>query len=283
MTGNLRSETYYAADTDETLGRLIRASDLIAPDVRDAFHRTDIQPGDRIIEVGCGPLGALRELSDLVGPQGTVVGVDLDQRSLQRARAILDQAGRENVRLVHADINADAPDELRRLGPFDAAYSRFFLMHQADPVATLRRVAALLRPGGYIVAHEPVLDTPLPRSEPDVPEIEQVWRWIRNAGLRRGSSQDVARHFHTVCRQAGLREASQRLFGAVVSRDARYWIKICQDTLLAGRPALLQYDIASEEEIHVVIGRLIEAERWEFEALFALMLVELETQVPPAG
>jgi SAM-dependent methyltransferase len=207
----------------------------------------------------------------------------MDQGSLQRARAILDRAGRENVRLVPANVNTETSDELRRLGPFDAAYCRFFLAHQHDPAATLRRMAALLRPGGYIVAHEYLPDAPLPRSEPDVAEIQQVLRWCRDVGLRRGGSPDVARHFHTICQQAGLREVSQRVFGPVESHDARQSIPFYRETLVAVRPALLQHGVASEGEIDVTLGRLTEAEGWEFEVLFALVLVELVAQVPAAA
>jgi SAM-dependent methyltransferase len=39
-------------------------------------------------------------------------------------------------------------------GPFDLAYTRLFLMHQPDPVRTLRQIAGLLRPGGWLVAQE---------------------------------------------------------------------------------------------------------------------------------
>jgi SAM-dependent methyltransferase len=280
MTEVPRSETYRVTDTDETIGRLIRGAELVAQDVRDGFHRTDLRPGDKVLEIGCGPIGALRELSDLVGPQGMVVGVDMDERSLQRARAILDRAGRENVHLVHANINVGSSAELRQLGPFDAAYCRLFLEHQHDPAETSRRIAALLRPGGHLVAHEVLYDGPLPRSEPHLAELEQTDRWFREAGRRRGASPDVARHFHTLCRQAGLREVSQRLFVPVESHEARRLVQIKRETLLAVRPALLQLGVASEGEIDTALSHLAVAEGWEFEALFLTLLVELIAQVP---
>jgi SAM-dependent methyltransferase len=281
MTESLRSESYIITDTDETIGRLIWFADTQAQNVRDGLHRTDVGPGDKVVEVGCGPIGALRELSDLVGPQGLVVGVDMDHTSLQRARAILDRDGRENVRLVHANINAGSNAVLRQGGPFDAAYCRAFLAHQHDPAETLRRVAMLLRPGGHIVAHEALYDAPLPRSEPPLAELELTCRWQQEAGLRRGSSHDVAHHFHTVCRQAGLREVSQRLFGLAESHDARQTIQLYRQTLVAIRSALLQYRVASEGEIDTALSRLAEAEGWDFEVLFALVIVELVAQVPP--
>lgn len=281
MTEVRRSETYYVMDTDETIGRLIRSAEWAAPNVRDGFRRTDLGLGDKVVDVGCGPIGALLELSDLVGPLGTVVGVDMDEGSLQHARAILDRAGRENVRLVHANVDGEPSDELRRLGPFDAAYCRLFLLHQHEPAGTLRRIAALLRPGGHIVAHE-LLFAPLPRSEPEVPEIDLVIGWAREVGLRRGASPDVARRFHTVCREADLREVSQRLFGPVESRDTQQRVRIWRDNLSAIRPALLRYGVASEGEIGTALGRLAEAEGWAFEALFPVLTVELVAQVPPS-
>lgn len=282
MTQVPRSDTYYVTDTDETIARLIRFAELAAPSVHDGFRRTDLRPGEKVVDVGCGPIGALRELSDLVGSRGTVVGVDVDEASLQRARAILDRAGPENVCLVHANINADPSDELRQLAPFDAAYCRLFLLHQREPAETLRRISALLRPGGHIVAHELLFAAP-PRSEPEVPEIEKVLRWSREAGLKRGSSPDVARHFHTICREAGLREVSQRVFGPAGFEDARQRIRIWRENLTVIRPVVLQNGIAPEEEIDTALNRLTEAEGWEFETLFAGLSVELVAQVPPSG
>jgi SAM-dependent methyltransferase len=104
MSDISRRETYYIADTDETIGRLVRLAELQAPNVRDGLRRTDARPGAKVLEVGCGPIGALRELSDLVGPTGMVVGLDVDQASLERARVILDRLGRENVRLDALDL-----------------------------------------------------------------------------------------------------------------------------------------------------------------------------------
>jgi SAM-dependent methyltransferase len=280
MSETPRRETYFCADTDETIGRLVRSSALTAADTRDGLRRTDLGPGGKVMDVGCGPLGALLELSDLVGPAGTVVGVDMDAGALGRARTVLDQAGREYVRLVHANINEESSEELQRLGPFDAAYCRLFLFHQQDPAATVRRMAALLRPGGHIVAHELLLDPP-PRSEPEVPEIEQVVRWLREIGLARGASPDVARRFHALCPRAGVREVSQRVFGSVESQRSQS-LGIWRDTLSALRPLLLRYGVASEGAIDAALHRFAEAEGWAFEALFLSLWVELVAQVPPS-
>ena len=185
------------------------------------------------------------------------------------------------MRLVHANVNADAPQECVEVGPFDAAYCRSFLSHQPDPAATLRRIAAPLRPGGYLVAHEPLVDGPQPRSEPHVAQSELLLRWIRDAGLRHRRSPDASRHFHTIARQAGPREVSQRVFGQVESEDSRLAIQGQRDALVAIRPVLLRHGLATEGEIDVVLDRLAEAERLQFEVHFAILYVELVAQAPP--
>jgi ubiquinone/menaquinone biosynthesis C-methylase UbiE len=89
-----------------------------------------------VVDVGCGPIGALLELAEIVGSPGTVVGVDSSAGAIETARGIVAQSGQANVRLVHGDVNALAPAAIADDGPFDAAYLRFVLIHLGDPAAT---------------------------------------------------------------------------------------------------------------------------------------------------
>jgi hypothetical protein len=70
------------------------------------------------------------------------------------------------------------------------AFTRLFLMHQPDPVRTLGRIAALLRPGGWIVAHE-ALRNPPPRSQPQLDALGVYWDLVHDvleiAGVPRGT------------------------------------------------------------------------------------------------
>jgi hypothetical protein len=58
-------------------------------------------------------------------------------------------------------------------------------MHQADPVRTLTQIAGLLRPGGWIVAHEP-LATPPPRSHPQLGALGTYWGLVQEVMERAG-------------------------------------------------------------------------------------------------
>lgn len=114
---------------------------------RWAVQLLDVQPTDRVIELGCGPGVAIAALATRA-VRGSVVGVD-------HSRVMIRQAGRRNraavragrVRLIHAPV-----ERLPLLGegPFDAALAVNTVGMWPDPAARLRELGQLVRPGGRI-------------------------------------------------------------------------------------------------------------------------------------
>ncbi len=110
--------------------------------VRDAL---DPQPGERIIDVGCGPGYSLVELAAEVGDDGRIVGVDSSADMLRVARRRC--AGVANVELQEGNAAAlPVADE-----NFDAAISVQVLEYVADVTGALAEIARCLVPGGRIV------------------------------------------------------------------------------------------------------------------------------------
>jgi ubiquinone/menaquinone biosynthesis C-methylase UbiE len=177
MTEVQRNVAYFASQVDATeVERLVATAGLRDPHIRDGLRRTGIRPGDKAIDIGCGPLGALLVLADMVGPTGTVVGLDMDAPTLRRARALLDQRRTQGVQLVQADVNAMHREMVCPPGPFDVAVCAQFLNNQPDPAATLRRIARVVRPGGHLVIQSPVLFDQVPRSQPEVEALDVMMR-----------------------------------------------------------------------------------------------------------
>jgi ubiquinone/menaquinone biosynthesis C-methylase UbiE len=111
-----------------------------------AVELLDIRAGDRVIELGCGPGVAIAALARRAG-QGLVVGVDHSEvmiRQSRRRNAAAVRAGR--VRLIHAPVEAVHVSD----APFDAALAVNTVGIWPDPIARLREIGALLRPGGRI-------------------------------------------------------------------------------------------------------------------------------------
>jgi SAM-dependent methyltransferase len=105
-----------------------------------------ISPGDEVIDIGCGTGLTTREAARAAAP-GRVVGVDVSERMLERARQLTAAEGPDNVRYELGDA------QLHRFDPagFDVAISRFGTMFFSDPAAAFANIAAALRPEARLV------------------------------------------------------------------------------------------------------------------------------------
>lgn len=123
----------------ESLG--LRAIEAAAP-----------QPGERVLDIGCGCGQTSFELGRRVGPAGQVLGVDISAPMLEVARR---RAG-TGVSFLEADAQTHPFDR----GGFDLAVSRFGVMFFDDPTAAFANIGAALRPGGRLafVCWRPMLE-----------------------------------------------------------------------------------------------------------------------------
>jgi SAM-dependent methyltransferase len=105
-----------------------------------------ISPGDEVLDIGCGTGLTTREAARAAAP-GCVVGVDVSERMLKRARQLTAAEGLDNVRYELGDA------QVHRFDPadFDVAISRFGTMFFSDPRAAFANIAAALRPGARLV------------------------------------------------------------------------------------------------------------------------------------
>jgi ubiquinone/menaquinone biosynthesis C-methylase UbiE len=105
-----------------------------------------IGPGDEVVDIGCGTGLATREAARAASP-GRVVGVDLSERMLERARQLTAAERLDNVRYELGDA------QVHRFHParFDLGISRFGTMFFSDPPAAFANIAAALRPEARLV------------------------------------------------------------------------------------------------------------------------------------
>jgi ubiquinone/menaquinone biosynthesis C-methylase UbiE len=138
-----RVRRYVLDGSDADLRRLLSIAEISGQMARSAFRRVGMGEGWNVIDCGCGPIGGLAVMAEMVGSEGRVVGVDLSEPAVQRARSVMAALGLGNVDLVAGDIHE--LDVAAVGGPFDLAYARLFLMHQPEQVRTLSQIAGLLR------------------------------------------------------------------------------------------------------------------------------------------
>jgi SAM-dependent methyltransferase len=110
------------------------------------MHRAEVKPGEQVLDVGCGCGQTALELAERVGPQGSVLGVDISQPMLARARERQRVGKIENLEFLWADAQTH-PFERER---FDLVYSRFGVMFFDDPPAAFGNLRSALRSNGRL-------------------------------------------------------------------------------------------------------------------------------------
>ncbi len=116
------------------------AMDALLQPVLDAvLEVADLQPGARVLDIGCGTGASVANAAQLVGPEGHVTGADISPTLLALAEERL--SGFSNTSLLEADAQSAALP-----GPFDAMISRFGVMFFNDTASAFSNIASYLRP-----------------------------------------------------------------------------------------------------------------------------------------
>ncbi|QGZ96472.1 class I SAM-dependent methyltransferase [Terricaulis silvestris] len=175
---------------------------MLAPIADAALAAADLQPGQRVLDIGCGSGATSLEIARRVGASGNVVGVDLSPQLLQVARERASEAG------IAADFVEGDAATATFAERFDRAFSRFGVMFFEAPSAAFTHIRGVMQPGGKlafvcwapmpenlfatvpIAAIEPMLKAPLPAPDPDAPgpyafaDSDKVKRILNEAAWR---------------------------------------------------------------------------------------------------
>ncbi len=148
-----------------------------------ALERLGIGPGWTCVDVGAGGGDVTIALAEIVGREGRVYAVDSDPETRDEVA---------EAASAHSQVLAitQAGEDLRLPEAVDLAFCRFLLLHVVDPAVVLDRMARAVRPGGWVVAQEPVTSAGrvagVPFSMPDArhPDVGALLPALaRDAGL----------------------------------------------------------------------------------------------------
>jgi SAM-dependent methyltransferase len=131
---------------------------LIAPLGLEALRTLAVEPGERLLDIGCGCGQTTLDLAARVGPRGRVLGIDISIPMIEvaRRRPPPEPGARPEFRLL------DAQSGDLGLGVFDAAFSRFGVMFFSDPVAAFANIRGSLQANGRLsfVCWRPLAENP---------------------------------------------------------------------------------------------------------------------------
>jgi SAM-dependent methyltransferase len=140
------TESPYLLDNrkDEAADRFTALAALYDPMTISHFDTIGVGAGWRCLEIGAGGGSVVRHLAERVGPGGRVLATDIEPRFLEPL------AGLANVDVARHDAVTDPlPEE-----EFDLVHARLVLVHIPERLAVLRRLAAALRPGGWLLVED---------------------------------------------------------------------------------------------------------------------------------
>lgn len=162
-----------------------------------AYLLPRLRAGQDLLDVGCGPGNLTLDLASRVAP-GRVVGIDASPGVIATAAAGNDRPGQ----VTFATGNVYALEE--EDGRWDVVHAHQVLQHLSDPVAALREMKRVARPGGLVAVRDS--DYAAFAWAPLSPLLAR-WNEVYHAIARRnGAEPDAGRFLLGWAREAGFRE-----------------------------------------------------------------------------
>jgi ubiquinone/menaquinone biosynthesis C-methylase UbiE len=218
-----------------------------------AFLLPHLQQGMSLLDVGCGPGNITADLADCVA-SGRAVGLDLSAEVVAAAAA---DHQRENLSFAVGDVYAlDHPD-----GSFDIVYAHQVLQHLSDPVAALREMRRVAKPGGIVAARDS--DYAAFVWSPADPRLSRWMELYHELTRRNRAEADAGRYLHVWARQAGFTEVtvSSSNWTYQTAEERSWWGGLWADRVRKSDFArqVLEYGLSDEVELQVLADGFL---RW---------------------
>jgi SAM-dependent methyltransferase len=222
---------------------------VLRPLTERMLRASGVSRGMDVLDVGCGVGDVSFLVSELVGPEGSVVGIDIDGDVLALAERRRVSSAISNVAFQQGDLRSVAPG--RR---FDAAVGRLVLMYVRDPTDSLRLVAERLRPGGVVAFCEWCARPTTTASGPDQRALASLMQLLSETFERSGANLEIGAELFWRMRDAGLEPDSNSLAEIAFRMDHpdeayQRWAWMARSLL----PKMIEYGLTTERDaVHLI-------------------------------
>ncbi len=227
--------------------RLRILSRVLRPATLALLERAGARPGLNCLEAGCGGGDVACDLARLVGPEGRVLGTDIDEPQLAIARSEAEAQGLRNIAFTRSDITREIPD-----GPFDFIHARFLLTHLPDPAAALARMKTVLKPGGVIALAD--IDFRGHFSHPESPALARYVALYTETVRRRGGDANIGPRLPGLVSDAGFDDVRMTMVQPAANDGEIKLITPITMQNIAG--AVLRAELASKDEVDAIVTEL---------------------------
>ena len=177
-----------------------------------------LSSGQTVLDVGCGPGTITADLADIVAP-GRVTALEVTDAALDIARAEIARRGLTSVDFAVGDVHAlDLPD-----GGFDVVHAHQVLQHLGDPVAALREMRRVAKPGGVIAVRDS--DYAAFTWFPELPELDEWLDLYERVARGNGGEPDAGRRLLSWAHAAGFADvtATSSTWCFATPEDRAWW------------------------------------------------------------
>ena len=262
------SDSYALGRSVAETRRLIRQAQIYGPITRQFLVSAGIGTGMKVLDVGSGAGDVALLLADLVGPRGSVVGVEMNQAILETARERVGAVGWTHVTFLDGDVTSIVLDD-----DYDAVVGRWILMYLPEPGAVLRGLVGRLRSGGIVAFQENDFTYP-PTTFPPAPLHQQIMRWTTPPPGAGGPDQQMGSKLHQTYLDAGLPGPQLRLDAPVGGGEDWPGYAYVADTVRSLLPMLEQMGVAKAEDVDVeTLADRLRAEALDLRGLQMLPIV----------
>lgn len=214
----MEDRDYVLGTHDEEVARLGLQHDVWRPIVLETWTRAGLRPGQRVLDVGCGPGYATLDLAAAVGEAGQVFAIDQSARFLAHLTARAAATGLNNVRTFQHDLSRDTLPAAE----VDVAWCRWIFAFVSTPQALLRRVVDAIAPGGAIVVHE-YMNYATWRTLPPLAELDEFVAVVMASWRADGGEPDVGASLPAWIEESGLTLESVRPLVYVAAPGEPMW------------------------------------------------------------
>ena len=235
-------QKYVLGNHPEELARLDRQAANIERPTRLLLQAAGLAPGMRVLDLGTGLGHVARIAGELVGPAGSVLGIDRSADAVAVARQRAQESGAGQVTFAEGDVHTWRAPE-----PLDVIIGRLLLFHVPDPIAVVAHHLGNLRPGGEFVAID--FDLGGVRTDPPLPLFAEAAGWVQDAFRAAGAWPRIGARLGIILERGGLtRVATFGVQGYMSPLDP------AGPALLAGvvrslAPAIVAHGIATAEHM----------------------------------
>ncbi|MFT7597756.1 MAG: ubiquinone/menaquinone biosynthesis C-methylase UbiE [Acidimicrobiales bacterium] len=156
-----------------------------------------LSAGQTLLDVGCGPGTITVDLAEIVAP-GQVTAIEVGDDILDKARQAAEERGVQNITFEVGDVYELAHDD----DSFDVTHAHQVLQHLSDPVAALREMKRVTKPGGIVAVRDADYDGMF--WAPADPRLDRWMDTYRRVAKHNNAEPDGARHLVGWARAAGL-------------------------------------------------------------------------------